>query len=125
MPEGPVIAEMFSGIAPTYDFLKLQDGDVILSIDGRVPENGSHATRILHSYQPGEKIHLKIMRQRKALELEATLPERHHIGPGPNGAPGGPGARNGPQPIPPAIGGPPQIDPAPPPPQGHVVPLIG
>ncbi len=64
------------------DFLKLQDGDVILSIDGRVPENGSHATRILRSYQPGEKIHLKIMRQKKALELEATLPERPPFGPG-------------------------------------------
>jgi membrane-associated protease RseP (regulator of RpoE activity) len=113
------------------DFLKLQDGDVILSIDGRVPENGSHATRILRSYQPGEKIHLKIMRQKKALELEATLPERHHFGPGPNGAPGGPGARNGPQPIPPAIGGPPSIEidpvppPAQPPPQGRLVPLAG
>jgi S1-C subfamily serine protease len=54
--------------------LKLQDGDVILSIDGRVPENGSHATRILRSYQAGEKIHLKIMRQKKPLELEGALP---------------------------------------------------
>ena len=72
------------------DFLKLQDGDVILSIDGRVPENGSHATRILRSYQPGEKIGLKIMRQKKSQELEGTLPERRHLGPrpGPNGGPG-------------------------------------
>jgi hypothetical protein len=58
------------------DFLKLQDGDVILSIDGRVPENGAHATRILRSYQPGEKIQLKIMRQKKPLDLEGTLPEQ-------------------------------------------------
>jgi S1-C subfamily serine protease len=58
------------------EFLKLQDGDVIQSIDGRVPENGSHATRILRSYQPGEKIHLKIMRQKKSVELDGTLPER-------------------------------------------------
>jgi S1-C subfamily serine protease len=58
------------------DFLKLQDGDVILSIDGRVPENGSHATRILRSYQPGEKIQLKIMRQKKSLDLEGTLPDQ-------------------------------------------------
>jgi len=63
------------------EFLKLQDGDVILSIDGRVPENGSHATRILRSYQPGEKIRLKIMRQKKPLDLEGTLPE-HRRGPG-------------------------------------------
>jgi S1-C subfamily serine protease len=114
------------------DFLKLQDGDVITSIDGRVPENGSHATRILRSYQPGEKIRLKIMRHKKPLDLEGTLPERRHFGPpvfirGPAQAVPGPGAYNMPlpRPIPPAIGGPPQIDPAPPPPQGHVVPLIG
>jgi S1-C subfamily serine protease len=66
--------------------LKLQDGDVILNIDGRVPENGSHATRILRSYQPGEKIHLKVMRQKKTLELDATLPEHRHLGPGNPGA---------------------------------------
>jgi predicted metalloprotease with PDZ domain len=62
------------------EFLKLQDGDVILSIDGRVPENSSHATRILRSYQPGEKIQLKIMRQKKSMELEGTLPERRRVG---------------------------------------------
>jgi membrane-associated protease RseP (regulator of RpoE activity) len=73
------------------DFLKLQDGDVIQSIDGRVPENGSHATRILRSYQPGEKIHLKVMRQKKSLDLEGTLPERRRFGPGDPGP--GPGPR--------------------------------
>jgi S1-C subfamily serine protease len=65
------------------EFLKLQDGDVILSIDGRVPENSSHATRILRSYQPGEKIRLRIMRQKKSLELEGMLPERRRVGRGP------------------------------------------
>ncbi len=86
------------------EFLKLQDGDVILSIDGRVPENGRHATRILSSYQPGEKIHLKIMRQKKSQELEGVLPERRH--PGPGAGPGG-------------------ADPEdrPPPSQGRIVPL--
>jgi S1-C subfamily serine protease len=63
------------------EFLKLQDGDVILSIDGRVPENSSHATRILHSYQAGEKIQLKIMRQKKSMQLDATLPEQRGFGP--------------------------------------------
>ena len=65
------------------EFLKLQDGDVILSIDGRMPENSSHATRILRSYQPGEKIRLKIMRQKKSMEVEGALPERRHPGRGP------------------------------------------
>jgi serine protease Do len=62
--------------APADGSLKLQDGDVILSIDGRQPTSGSHATRILGSYQPGEKITLRVLRQHKTLELEATLPER-------------------------------------------------
>jgi S1-C subfamily serine protease len=70
--------------------LKLQDGDVIQSIDGRTPEDSSHATRILRSYQAGEKIHLKVMRQKKSLELEGALPERRPMGgPGPLGRPPG------------------------------------
>jgi S1-C subfamily serine protease len=56
--------------------LKLQDGDVILAIDGREPTSGSHATRILGSYQPGEKVTLRILRQHKTLDLESVLPER-------------------------------------------------
>jgi predicted metalloprotease with PDZ domain len=66
--------------APSEGALKLEDGDVILAIDGRVPASGSHATRILSSYQPGEKISLKVMRQHKTLELETTVPEREGTG---------------------------------------------
>lgn len=55
---------------------KLEDGDVILAIDGREPSSGSHATRILSSYAPGEKITIKVMRQQKTVNLEATLPDR-------------------------------------------------
>ncbi|HEY8507909.1 MAG TPA: PDZ domain-containing protein [Steroidobacteraceae bacterium] len=61
--------------APEGDALKLQDGDVILSIDGRKPTSGSHATRILRSYQPGEQIRLRILRERKEMDLNVTLPE--------------------------------------------------
>src|SRR5438105_15479850 len=61
--------------APADGALKLEDGDVILAIDGRQPTSGSHATRILSSYQPGEKLTLRIIRQHKTLELGATLPE--------------------------------------------------
>jgi C-terminal processing protease CtpA/Prc len=56
---------------------KLEDGDVILAIDGREPTSGSHATRILASYQPGEKVSIKVMRQQKVANVETTLPERH------------------------------------------------
>lgn len=62
--------------APTRSDFKLQDGDVILSIDGREPSSGAHATRILASYQAGEKLTLHIMRDRKPLNLETTLPEQ-------------------------------------------------
>jgi C-terminal processing protease CtpA/Prc len=62
--------------APADGALKLEDGDVIVAIDGRQPENGSHATRILASYQPGEKVTLRIVRMHKTLDLETTLPAR-------------------------------------------------
>jgi S1-C subfamily serine protease len=61
--------------APAGGALMLEDGDVILTIDGRQPTSGSHATRILGSYQPGEKVTLRIVRQRKTLELQGTLPD--------------------------------------------------
>jgi len=61
--------------APADGALKLEDGDVILAIDGRQPASGSHATRILSSYQPGEKLTLRIIRQHKTLEVDAMLPE--------------------------------------------------
>src|SRR5579863_3184170 len=62
--------------APADGALKLEDGDVILSIDGREPSSGSHATRILASYQPGEKLTLRIVRMHKTLDVATTLPER-------------------------------------------------
>ena len=61
--------------APPDGVLKLEDGDVILAIDGREPTSGSHATRILGSYQPGEKITLRIVRERKTVDLQTTVPE--------------------------------------------------
>lgn len=62
--------------APPDGALKLEDGDVILAIDGREPTSGSHATRILGSYQPGEKVSLKIVRQHKTMDLQTTVPEQ-------------------------------------------------
>jgi C-terminal processing protease CtpA/Prc len=66
--------------APKNATFNLQDGDVILSIDGREPTSGSHATRILASYQPGEKVRLEVMRQKKKMAVEAMVPERHMKG---------------------------------------------
>lgn len=61
--------------APPDGALKLEDGDVIVAIDGRQPISGSHATRILGSYQPGEKVTLRIVRDHKTVDLDTTVPE--------------------------------------------------
>lgn len=54
----------------------LQDGDVILSIGGREPQSGSHAMRILRSYQPGEQVEFRILRDRRQQTLFAKIPDR-------------------------------------------------
>jgi hypothetical protein len=53
--------------------LKLEEGDVILDIDGRVPTDASHALRILNSYRAGETMKLHLMRQQKRIELPVEL----------------------------------------------------
>ena len=61
--------------APDDSRLKLEDGDVIVDIDGRTPSSPSHALRILSSYQPGEKLKLNILRTKKRMSFEITVPE--------------------------------------------------
>lgn len=61
--------------APSDENLKLRDGDVIQSIDGREPTSVSHAMRILGSYQGGEKLELEIMRDRKRERLSIEIPD--------------------------------------------------
>jgi S1-C subfamily serine protease len=63
---------------------KLQDGDVILQIDGREPTSAQHAGRILRSYGDGEKLKLRVQRDRKAQDVEITMPNL----PGERGAQG-------------------------------------
>jgi len=62
--------------APGDATLGLKDGDVILSIGGREPQTGSHAMRILRSYQAGESVELGILRDRRGQTLSAKIPER-------------------------------------------------
>ena len=50
----------------------LKAGDVLLAIDGRKPQSVEHAFEILHSYAPGEKAKLEVMRKKhydKSLRL--------------------------------------------------------
>jgi len=62
--------------APENAAFKLEDGDVIQAIDGREPEDGAHALRILRSYKSGEKLTLSVLRQRKPVSLSVVMPER-------------------------------------------------
>ena len=62
--------------APEDSSLGLQDGDVIVTIGGREPQDGRHAMRILRSYQPGESVELRILRDRRAQSLRGTVPKR-------------------------------------------------
>jgi C-terminal processing protease CtpA/Prc len=60
---------------PQESKLQIEEGDVLLDIDGRKPSSPSHAMRILGSYQPGEKINLGILRDHKRLNVETAAPE--------------------------------------------------
>ena len=61
--------------APASDALQLEDGDVIVSIDGREPTSVRHALRILGSYQPGETLELHILRDKKKRTLDIEIPD--------------------------------------------------
>jgi len=91
--------------APGDAALGLQDGDVILSIGGREPQTGSHAMRILRSYQAGESVKIGILRDRRTQTLSARIPERgaHDLLRGAPRAPATPAPRSpAPPPAPPA-----------------------
>jgi S1-C subfamily serine protease len=66
--------------APKDDAFKLEDGDVLQAIDGRKPDDGPHALRILRSYRPGEQLSLTVLRQHKPVSLAVTMPERPEMG---------------------------------------------
>ncbi len=61
--------------APESNAMQLEDGDVIRKIDGREPTSVRHAMRILGSYQPGEKLELEILRDKKKRTLDIEMPD--------------------------------------------------
>jgi S1-C subfamily serine protease len=61
--------------APKNKEIPLEDGDVILRIDGRTPTSPGHALRILHSYQGGEHLSIDIVRKQHPMTVEVDLPE--------------------------------------------------
>jgi S1-C subfamily serine protease len=55
---------------PADSTMPLRPGDVILNIDGRVPNSEMHARRILGSYAPGETVKFEIMRKKSRQTVE-------------------------------------------------------
>ncbi len=66
--------------APEDSRFKLEDGDVIVDIGGRTPSSPSHAFRILGSYQAGEKLTLNVLRQKKKMSFDITIPDEPAAG---------------------------------------------
>lgn len=72
-------SEGFLVVKPPADSASpLRAGDVLLAIDGRKPQSVDHAFEILHSYAPGEKAKLEVMRKKQRTTLTWVAPERHH-----------------------------------------------
>lgn len=61
--------------APADDDLQLEDGDVILNIDGRKPTSVAHAMRILGSYDNGEELEIEIMRDKRKRTIKLEIPD--------------------------------------------------
>jgi len=64
--------------APRDNAFKLQDGDVILRIDGREPKDLLHAVRILSSYEVGETVNIEIMRDKRKQTITVEVPDNRH-----------------------------------------------
>jgi hypothetical protein len=62
--------------SPGQKDIDIRDGDVLLQIGGRTPDSPAHATRILRSYQPGEKMPVQLIRKKKKVNIEITMPDR-------------------------------------------------
>lgn len=60
--------------APAAGGIGLEEGDVIQSIGEREVKSASHATRVLASYQSGEKVPIRLVRMKKPLALDRPMP---------------------------------------------------
>lgn len=58
---------------PAETRLGLRAGDVVLSVEGRVPEGPGHLLRILRSYDSGERVRFAVMRMKKKVTVTGTI----------------------------------------------------
>ena len=61
--------------APRDETIGLRDGDVILALGARTPRDPGHAMRILRSYEPGEELSIRLMRDRRESTVTFRMPE--------------------------------------------------
>jgi predicted metalloprotease with PDZ domain len=52
----------------------LLDGDVITAIDGREPTDVAHTLRALSAHAAGDKVHLGLLRDHQAVQVDLTVP---------------------------------------------------
>lgn len=90
--------------APEANKLRIEEGDVILAIDGRELRSAAHAAGILRSYQQGEKVKLRVQRQRKPMTLDGEIAFQHRDFQDLHGAPMPPPPPGGMGPMPPPPG---------------------
>jgi len=74
--------------APEDEDLQLEDGDVIINIDGRKPSSVAHAMRILGSYESGEELKIEIMRDQRKRTITLEIPDHRQSANRPAMAPG-------------------------------------
>lgn len=65
--------------APETQGDALEDGDVILAIGGREPQNPGHALRILGSYQPKETVEVRVLRRKAERTIKLQVPDKPRI----------------------------------------------
>lgn len=70
-PEGVYINEVVKG--GSADKAGVQNGDLLLAIDGSVVKNGSAVQEKVNSFHPGDKAVLTVMRDGKRKEIEVTF----------------------------------------------------
>lgn len=58
----------------------IRAGDVIASINGRVAETPDTITEIVQQLQPGDKVHLSVLREQSPLTLDAFIGDKGRLG---------------------------------------------
>ncbi|MFQ5769128.1 MAG: Do family serine endopeptidase [bacterium] len=72
--KGAVVNEVVKGTPA--DRAGLEEGDVIVEVDGKKIEDSQMLTNLIASYNPGEKVDLKIVREGQIKHLTVKLDER-------------------------------------------------